>query len=102
MDDTKPKYEHTVMLVDDEPGITKAIQRILRREGLQILTSEDGPRALDMLKNRDSMISLIISDQRMPGMTGAQFLEKAREIVPDAIRFLLTGYSEMEAIIQAV
>ena len=82
---------------------TKAIQRILRREGLNILNGPvAGPIALDMLRNRNSMISLIISDQRMPGMSGAQFLEKAREIVPDAIRFLLTGYSEMEAIVQAV
>ena len=102
MEASKPKYNHTVMLVDDEPGIARAIQRILRREGLNILTAQSGPQALDMLRNRESMISLIISDQRMPEMTGAQFLSQAREIVPDAIRFLLTGYSEMEAIIQAV
>ncbi len=102
MNAPKPKYRHTVMLVDDEPGISKAIQRILRREGLNILTAQSGPQALDMLKNRETMISLIISDHRMPEMTGAQFLSQARKIVPDAIRFLLTGYSEMDAIIQAV
>ncbi|SHJ40144.1 Response regulator c-di-GMP phosphodiesterase, RpfG family, contains REC and HD-GYP domains [Desulfatibacillum alkenivorans DSM 16219] len=102
MNAPKPKYRHTVMLVDDEPGISRAIQRILRREGLNILTAQSGPQALDMLKNRETMISLIISDQKMPEMTGAEFLSQARKIVPDAIRFLLTGYSEMDAIVQAV
>ncbi len=96
------KYRHTILLVDDEEAITKAINRLFRKEGHQILTASSGREGLGLLKKVEKPVSLIISDQRMPEMTGAQFLEKAKEIFPDAIRFLLTGYSDMDAIIDAV
>ncbi|MBR9980831.1 MAG: HD domain-containing protein, partial [Desulfatitalea sp.] len=61
-----------------------------------------GDEGLTLLQAESRNVALIISDQRMPGMSGDQFLEKARRIVPDAMRFLLTGYADMEAVIKAV
>jgi len=94
--------EYSLLLVDDEPSITRSLQRLLRREGYTIHIADGGPQALALLKELDTPVSLIISDQRMPEMTGAQFLEQAKTIVPDAVRFLLTGYAEMEAIVAAI
>ena len=94
--------EHTLLLVDDERSITRALQRLFRKEGYHILTADSGQEGLDRLQRSEETVSLIISDQRMPQMNGAQFLEKAKEIYPDAIRYLLTGYSDLEAVIQAV
>jgi len=96
------KYNHTLLLVDDEESITKSLQRLFRKEGYKIHTAASGQEGLEILKNAEKPFSLIISDQRMPGMTGAQFFEKAKKIFPDAIRILLTGYSDMDAIIEAV
>jgi len=96
------KYKHTIAVVDDEASITKSLQRLFRKEGYQILTASSGQEGLEMFEKMEKRVSLIISDQRMPGMSGAQFLEKANDIFPDAIRFLLTGYSDMDAIVDAV
>ena len=96
------KYKHTILLVDDETSITKALNRLFRKDGYHILTASSGQEGLDLLKKVEKPVSLFVSDQRMPGMTGAQFLEKAKKIFPDAIRFLLTGYSDMDAIVAAV
>jgi len=96
------KNEHTLLLVDDEKAITRALHRLFRKEGYQILTAESGPEGLETLRRHEIPVSMIISDQRMPEMSGAQFLEEAKVICPEAIRYLLTGYSDMEAVIQAV
>jgi response regulator RpfG family c-di-GMP phosphodiesterase len=96
------KYKHRLLLVDDEESITKALYRLFRKEGYEIYTASSGQEALGVLKEAEKRFSLIISDQRMPGMTGVQFLEKAKKIFPDAIRILLTGYSDMDAIVDAV
>jgi len=96
------KYPHTVMLVDDEASILKALKRLFRKEGFTLLTAGGGDEALDMLNHYPKPISLIISDQRMPGMNGATFLERSIAICPDAFRFLLTGYSDLDAVVDAV
>lgn len=94
--------EHTLLLVDDEKAITRALNRLFRKQGYHIMTAESGAEGLEMLHQSDRPVSMIISDQRMPEMNGAQFLEKAKEIYPEAIRYLLTGYSDLEAVIQAI
>lgn len=99
---TNSKYSHTIFLVDDEPGIIRSLKRLFRKERYHILTADSGIAALETLGQVTSPVSLIISDQRMPGMSGAQFLEEAKAIFPDAIRILLTGYSDMDAIVDAV
>lgn len=96
------KYVHTLLLVDDEASIVNALKRLFRKEGYTILTAESGEQALTVLKQVTTPVSLIISDQRMPGMSGAQFLEQSMAIFPDTIRFLLTGYSDLDAVVYAV
>jgi response regulator RpfG family c-di-GMP phosphodiesterase len=96
------KYKHTLLLVDDEESITKSLQRTFRKEGYEICTATSGQEGLKRLKETEKPFSLIISDQRMPEMTGAQFLEKAKTIFPNAMRILLTGYSDIDAIVDAV
>ncbi|MDO9110071.1 MAG: response regulator, partial [Desulfatirhabdiaceae bacterium] len=95
-------FEHFILLVDDEQSITRSLQRLFRKERYQILTASSGQEGLNILSGFDKPVSLIISDQRMPAMTGAQFLEKARTLAPEAIRFLLTGYSDVKDILDAV
>ncbi len=100
------KKQHTILLIDDETAIIKALSRLFRKGGYKILTAASGQEGLDILHTlkdgAEDPVSLIISDQRMPGMNGAEFLAKSKEIFPDAIRFLLTGYSDMDAIVDAV
>lgn len=94
--------KHKILLVDDEENITRALKRLLRREGWRIETCNSGPAALALLSESDTPFSLIISDQRMPEMNGSEFLEKSTEIMPGAIRFLLTGYSDIKAVEEAL
>ncbi len=96
------KINHTVLIVDDEKQVAKSLGRLLKSIGLQYICLESGMEGLEALKSASDPFSLIISDQRMPGMSGSEFLEKAKEISPDTIRFLLTGYSDMDAITDAV
>jgi response regulator RpfG family c-di-GMP phosphodiesterase len=96
------KYRHTIMTVDDEAAITKSLQRLFRKENYRILTASSALEGLDLLKTSEQPVSLIISDQRMPDMSGSQFLEQAKTIYPNAIRFLLTGYSDMNDVIDAI
>ena len=96
------RHQHTLLFVDDEESITNSLQRTFRKEKYDIRIAASGAEGLKMLEEPQKPFSLIISDQRMPEMTGAQFLEKAKRIFPYAIRILLTGYSDMDAIIEAV
>lgn len=96
------KYDHTLLLVDDEPSILRALTRLFRRDGYRILAAGGGQQALELLEAAEKPVSLIISDQRMPGMNGAAFLARSMDVCPDAMRFLLTGYSDMDAMVDAV
>jgi response regulator RpfG family c-di-GMP phosphodiesterase len=96
------QYQHTLLFVDDEPSILKSLKRLFRKENYSLLTAENGDDALKRLTELNGAVTVIVSDQRMPGMNGAQFLEKSKKVAPDAIRFLLTGYSDMDAAIDAI
>jgi CheY-like chemotaxis protein len=91
---------HTLLFVDDEPSILHALRRLFRREDYQVLTATSGREGLELLKENE--VSLIISDQRMPQMIGAEFLAHARTLSPHSIRIMLTGYSDIEAATQAI
>ena len=96
--------KHTLLCVDDEPDNVDALERLFRRT-FKVLKAHSGNEALDLLKQEDAKnqpVSIIISDQRMPHMSGVQFLSHSREIAPDAIRILLTGYTDIESVIEAV
>ncbi|MBD1401231.1 HD domain-containing phosphohydrolase [Pelovirga terrestris] len=91
-----------ILLVDDEPNITKALRRLFMQvDQYDILTAASGADGLQILENNLD-IGVVISDQRMPQMTGVEFLAQARKLTPDAVRILLTGYADIEASINAI
>ncbi len=91
--------KHTVLCVDDERDNVEALERLFRRK-YNVLKATSGKEALQLLeKNR---VSLIISDQRMPNMTGVEFLSQSLKTHPDAVRILLTGYTDIESVIAAI
>ena len=90
-----------VLFVDDEENILKSLKRLLMDEEIEILTATSGEQGLDVLRNTPD-IGLIVSDQRMPGLPGADFLRQSREIAPDALRIMLTGYADITATIDAI
>jgi response regulator RpfG family c-di-GMP phosphodiesterase len=97
------KFKHTILVVDDEEdGVAKAIEKIVETLGVDIACAASCAEGIEKIQNASIPFSLIISNQRMPGMKGYEFLEKAREITPDTVRVLVTGYSDMDAIIDAV
>jgi len=91
---------HTLLLVDDEPGILSALKRLFRREGYTILTAESGMAGLEVLASQE--VGVVISDARMPGMSGGEFLGKVREMHPDTVRLMLSGYTDLNAVTSAV
>jgi response regulator RpfG family c-di-GMP phosphodiesterase len=90
-----------VLCVDDEENILKSIRRLLAEEDIETLTATSGEQGLEILKSNDG-IGVIVSDQRMPGLCGAEFLQQAREIAPDVPRIMLTGYADITATIDAI
>src|SRR6204780_136566 len=97
-----------LLAVDDDINVLEAVVQDLRRQygaTYRVLRAGNGQAALDTLKQlkvREEAVGLLLSDQRMPGMTGVEFLEKAREIYPEAKRVLLTAYADTEAAIGAI
>jgi response regulator RpfG family c-di-GMP phosphodiesterase len=92
--------EKTVLCVDDENHILQSLKRLLRREGYRLLTAASGREGLEMLQIET--VQLVISDQRMPEMTGVEFLEKVKERHPDVVRVVLSGYADAALIVDAV
>lgn len=90
-----------VLLVDDEENILRALKRLLVDEDVVTLFATSGEKALEIMKDEED-IGLIISDQRMPGLSGTDFLEAAKRLRPLATRILLTGYSDINAAIDAI
>ena len=90
-----------VLLVDDEMNILLALKRLLMDEEFDVITASSGAEALEML-DRVGDVALIVSDQRMPGLSGAEFLERARDVAPDAVRMVLTGYADVAAAVDAI
>lgn len=89
----------TLLIVDDEPDNLEALRRQLRNH-YTVETTTSGAEALRLLQQKT--FNVIISDQRMPQVTGVELLEKAQRICPDTTRILLTGYSDLDAVIQAI
>lgn len=90
----------SVLAVDDEPNIVSALRRTLRSRGFTVHTALGGAEGLEVLEKQP--VDAIISDMRMPEMTGAQFLQAARLKMPEAVRILLTGYADITSTIEAV
>jgi CheY-like chemotaxis protein len=94
------KPQRALLLVDDESNIISALKRLLRGGDLNILTADSGQAGLDVLAQH--AVDVIVSDQRMPGMTGVQFLRIAKEKYPDTVRIVLSGYTELQSVTEAV
>lgn len=92
--------EHRVLFVDDEPNILRTLRRLCRREPYEVLVADSGAAALDIL--HETPASVIVSDYRMPGMTGVEMLARAKEIDPESIRIILSGYADTQAVLEAV
>jgi thioredoxin reductase (NADPH) len=97
-----------IVVVDDEPTVLAAVARDLRRgfgERYRIVRATSGEEALEALRElvrRGDQVALLVADQRMPGLSGTDYLVRARELVPTAKRVLLTAYADTEAAIQAI
>ena len=97
-----------IVAVDDEPAVLAAVARDLRRdfgERYRIVRAGSGGEALGVLRElvaRGDQVALLVADQRMPGMSGTEYLVEARKLVPGAKRVLLTAYADTEAAIQAI
>ncbi len=97
-----------VLTVDDDPEVLRAIERDLRRKyasDYRVLRAESGPAAMEIvreLKVRNNAVALFLVDQRMPGLSGVEFLEQAITLYPDAKRVLLTAYADTDAAIAAI
>ena len=89
-----------ILIVDDEEKIIAALRRLLRREGYDLVTANSGAEALTLLEA--DPVPLVISDYRMPGMTGVELLREVRERWPSTLRIILSGYSEVSTIIAAI
>ena len=97
-----------LLAVDDDVSVLEAVVQDLRRHygaTYRVMRAASGQAALDtlaQLTTRQEPVALILSDQRMPGMTGVEFLERARALYPEARRVLLTAYADTEAAIRAI
>jgi DNA-binding NtrC family response regulator len=90
----------TLLFVDDEENILSSLKRLFMDENYEILTVTSAEEGLKVVV--DNELSLIISDQMMPGMKGVDFLGEVKDIAPDVVRILLTGYADLEATISAI
>ncbi|MBL8199223.1 MAG: response regulator [Chromatiales bacterium] len=89
-----------VLFVDDEPNVLDSIRRQLRKS-CEILTATSGAEALALLKDTGP-VALVISDMRMPGMSGAELLAKIRDLYPDTVRMILSGQADLDSTIAAI
>ncbi|MEW6328241.1 MAG: response regulator [Thermodesulfobacteriota bacterium] len=92
--------ENTILIVDDEANILQSLKRVFRREPYRVLTASSGPEGLEILGKEH--VDLIISDQRMPEMSGTQFLARAKDLYPETIRIILSGYTDVDSITEAI
>src|SRR5687768_4095816 len=90
---------HTILVVDDEPDVVKSVQDLLRYD-YKVLGATRARDAIRLMEENE--IAVVMSDQRMPEMSGVEFLGRARGEHPDAIRLLFTGYADIRAVIDAI
>jgi EAL domain-containing protein (putative c-di-GMP-specific phosphodiesterase class I)/ActR/RegA family two-component response regulator len=95
---TRP--ERTLLLVDDEENVLRSLVRLFRRDGYQILTANSVREAFDLLASNSAQV--ILSDQRMADMSGTEFLTRVRDLYPDTIRIVLSGYTDLATITDAI
>jgi diguanylate cyclase (GGDEF)-like protein/PAS domain S-box-containing protein len=90
----------TLLLLDDEPNVLSSLVRLLRRDGYQILTAHNAQEAFSLLATHE--VQVVVSDQRMPDMNGTEFLSRVRKLYPGTVRIILSGYAELESVLNAI
>lgn len=95
-----PTDNQTILIVDDEPHVISALMRGLDEEPYQITGAGGGKEALQLMAQRSYKV--VISDERMPGMDGAEFLALVKELYPETVRIMLTGHASVESTMKAV
>lgn len=94
-----PPTKHTLLIVDDEPDVLESLRYLFHRQ-YRVVTAASGSEGLEILASEP--VQIVLSDQRMPAMSGDEFLSKVREQFPDAIRLMFTGYADIQAILRAI
>lgn len=90
---------HKILVVDDEPANTRMLERVFRNH-FDVITAQSGAEGMELLTVHD--IALIVSDQRMPGMSGVEFLKRSAELRPNCVRIILTGYTDSADLVDAL
>jgi len=90
---------YKIIAVDDEPNNLRALERLFRHD-YEVITAESGDEALRLLSEHDA--ALVITDQRMPNMTGVELLKRTADIRPHMVRIILTGYTDVETLVEAI
>jgi DNA-binding NtrC family response regulator len=90
----------TLLLVDDDVNVLSSLHRLFRRDGYQILTAVSPVEAFELLALHE--VQVILCDQRMPVMSGTEFLSKVKDMYPDTIRIILSGYTGLEAVLDSI
>src|SRR5215217_7021483 len=93
------RRRHTILVVDDEADVVKSVKDLLRLE-YNVLTATRAEEAMNILAGNE--VDVVMTDQRMPDMTGVQFLQNIRDPHPEATRLLFTGYADISAVIDAI
>lgn len=97
---TDLKKGRTILCVDDESNILNALKRLLRNEDYEVLTANSGPEGLQLLETHE--VHVVVSDQRMPEMTGTEFLTQVKQKYPHIVRVILSGYTDVGAILEPI
>ncbi len=96
----RPSSAETLLLLDDEENVLRALVRLLRRDGYNIETASNARQAFEILAAQP--VQVIISDQRMPDISGTEFLSRVKDLYPDTVRLILSGYSDFASLSEAV
>ena len=99
-DDARSDSEPAVLVVDDEPGVCNALRRALHGSGCRVLSASGAREDLELLALHE--IAVVVSDQCMPEMSGTEFLGRVKDLHPDVVRIMLSGYTELDAVTGAI
>src|ERR1700730_3242595 len=91
--------KHTLLVVDDEPDVCDSVHDLLRRQ-FKVLRAKNADEGAKLMREHE--VHIIMTDQRMPRVTGVELLNQVRQGHPQAVRMLFTGYSDLESVIQAI
>lgn len=100
MGEQRPAGDRVLLLVDDEENILASLRRLFRRDGHEVLVAQSGREGLQILANRS--VGVVVSDQRMPEMSGVEFLREVKQRFPDSVRIVLSGYTDLKSMTDAI